>query len=147
VAAQQFPAAPGLEVEGYIPALLAMLEIPGVQIAIGTGRWQPQMRVGEPRNSRRDMERACDVASSQRPWRLHHDFSEARRLPAGFMVLLLGGCPLSTCNCECERGSVEWEACVKQTGYRGRRGISVRAADFQIQFRTAGNSEEHQIER
>lgn len=42
VAAQQFAAARGLEVEGYMPALLAMLEIPGIQIAIGLGLWQLQ---------------------------------------------------------------------------------------------------------
>ena len=40
VAAQQFAAARGLTVEGYMPALLAMLEIPGIQIAIGIGLWQ-----------------------------------------------------------------------------------------------------------
>lgn len=40
VAAQQFAAARSLTVEGYMPALLAMLEIPGIQIAIGIGLWQ-----------------------------------------------------------------------------------------------------------
>jgi len=40
VAAQQFAASRGLVVEGYMPALLAMLEIPGIQIAIGLGLWQ-----------------------------------------------------------------------------------------------------------
>jgi hypothetical protein len=40
VAAQQFAAARSMTVEGYMPALLAMLEIPGIQIAIGIGLWQ-----------------------------------------------------------------------------------------------------------
>ncbi len=46
VAAQQFAAARGLEVEGYMPALLAMLEIPGIQIAIGIGLWQLRLERG-----------------------------------------------------------------------------------------------------
>jgi hypothetical protein len=44
VAAQQFAAARSLTVEGYMPALLAMLEIPGIQIAIGIGLWQLRRR-------------------------------------------------------------------------------------------------------
>ena len=37
VAAQQFAVSRGLSVEGYLPALLALLEIPGIQIAIAIG--------------------------------------------------------------------------------------------------------------
>jgi hypothetical protein len=40
VAAQQFVVSRGLEVEGYLPALLALLEIPGIQIAIAIGLLQ-----------------------------------------------------------------------------------------------------------
>ncbi|MEY3173762.1 MAG: hypothetical protein RLZZ436_1676 [Planctomycetota bacterium] len=42
VAAQQFAASRGLDVEGYMPALLALLEIPGIQIAIAVGLFQLQ---------------------------------------------------------------------------------------------------------
>ena len=37
IAAQQFTAAAGLKPEGFMPTLLTLLEIPGIQVAIGIG--------------------------------------------------------------------------------------------------------------
>ncbi|MFN9719743.1 MAG: sodium-dependent bicarbonate transport family permease [Planctomycetota bacterium] len=79
IAAQQFVASVGTPAEGFMPTLLTILEIPGIQVALAIGAFQmASLRKADPKNSEKTDQKSIKA--------ILHELLTSRS-----MLLLVGG--------------------------------------------------------